>query len=169
MKPRLNTFFIAALLASAGLSAMAQNRTSDDGAYEHHGAMHRMGSENMQEFQAKRSAELKAKLKITPAQDAGWTAFTNAMKPTAPPADTALDQPALTKLSTPERLDKLQAMHTERMTRHTAEMNKRHQAIKTLYATLSTEQKKTFDNETARMQDPSHHRAHEGQHDGKDH
>lgn len=177
MKPTLKTLLVAALLAGTGLSAMAQHRAPDDGAYEHHSAMHRMNPEKIQEMHARHIAALKAKLRITTAQEAGWTAFANAMKPPAPPAATAVDPAALTTLSTPERLDKLQAMHTEHMAQHSAEMNKRHQAIKTLYAMLSAEQKKAFDDETSHMHERMHNKAHnpdhgrqqDGKHNGADH
>jgi hypothetical protein len=51
------------------------------------------------------------------------------------------------KLSTPERIDQMQALHAQRE----AEMKKRGDATKTFYAGLSAEQKKTFDAETARF------------------
>ena len=49
------------------------------------------------------------------------------------------------KLTTPERIDKMQAMHAERMKTMTAEMDKRGAATKTFYAVLSSEQKAVFD------------------------
>jgi protein CpxP len=177
MKSGLKTLLVAALLAGTGLSAMAQNRAPEDSSYEHHSAMRRMNPEKMQEIHAKHIAELKAKLKITTAQEAGWTAFTNAMKPPGTPTATAVSPAEIAKLPTPERLDKLQAMHTERMAQHSADMNKRHQAIKTLYAILSAEQKKTFDDETSHMHErmhnpqynPDHDRRQDGKHNGADH
>ena len=51
------------------------------------------------------------------------------------------------KLTTPERIDQMQALHAQRE----AEMKKRGDATKTFYAGLTPEQKKTFDAETARF------------------
>lgn len=100
---------------------------------------------------AKRQAELKAKLKITPAQEGAWTTFTAAMQPPAamggmmgmrhdPKLKAEMD-----KLTTPERIDKMQAMRAERMKTMGAEMEKRGAATKAFYAVLSSEQKAVFD------------------------
>mgnify|MGYP000387936472 CR=1 FL=1 len=58
-----------------------------------------------------------------------------------------IDRAAMAKLSTPERIDQMQALHAQR----DAEMKKRGDATKTFYAGLNAEQKKTFDAETARF------------------
>ena len=106
---------------------------------------------NHQERMAKRQAELKAKLKITPAQEGAWTTFTTAMQPPANMAggigmrhDPKV-QAEMDKLSTPERIDKMQAMRAERMKTMNAEMDKRGAATKAFYAVLSSEQKAVFD------------------------
>jgi hypothetical protein len=49
------------------------------------------------------------------------------------------------KLTTPERIDKMQAMRAERMKTMSAEMDKRGAATKAFYAVLSSEQKAVFD------------------------
>lgn len=100
-------------------------------------------------------AELKAQLKLGSEQEAAWATFSNAVKPPAtPPAHP--DPAELAKLSTPERLDRMEALHQQ----HSNEMAQRHQAIKTFYATLSAEQKKTFDAATLRLMHPMHDRGH---------
>lgn len=48
-----------------------------------HGRMGRMDPAKMEQMVARRAADLKAKLKITPAQESAWTSFTAAMKPPA--------------------------------------------------------------------------------------
>jgi hypothetical protein len=53
----------------------------------------------------------------------------------------------LSKLPTPERIDKMKALHAEHMTAMNAEMNQRGDAAKSFYATLSEDQKKVFDAE----------------------
>ncbi|MEO6322967.1 MAG: Spy/CpxP family protein refolding chaperone, partial [Polaromonas sp.] len=65
----------------------------------------------------------------------------------------------LDKLATPERIDKMRALRTQRMTEMNAEMDKRGEATKAFYSALSPEQKKTFDAEHQKM----------GQHKGHGH
>lgn len=151
MKTPFKTLLIATLLAGAGVSAFANKDGSPmmDGSprAEHH----RMDPAKMEEMQAKRSADLKAKLKITAAQESAWTTFTAAMKPPARDAQQRPDRAELEKLSTPERLDKMRALRAQHLTDMQAAMNKRDDATKAFYAVLSPEQKKLFDAEHARM------------------
>ena len=56
------------------------------------------------------------------------------------------------KLTTPERIDKMQAHKAER----DADMSQRAEATKAFYAQLSAEQKKVFDTETARHMHAPH-------------
>lgn len=104
---------------------------------------------NHQERMAKRQAELKTKLKITPAQEGAWTTFTAAMQPPAGSMMGMRHDPKMKaemdKLTTPERIDKMQAMRAERMKTMSAEMDKRGAATKAFYAVLSSEQKAVFD------------------------
>jgi Spy/CpxP family protein refolding chaperone len=74
------------------------------------------------------------------------------------------DRAEMDKLTTPERLDKMRAMHKERMATMEAAMDKRADATKTFYAVLSPEQKKTFDAEHAKMgmRDEGERRMHGG-------
>lgn len=90
--------------------------------------------------------ELKTKLQLDAQQETAWKAFAETMQAPAggPPA---LDPVALSKLSTPERIDQMQALHA----RHETEMKQRSEATKAFYAGLTAEQKKTFDTETARF------------------
>ncbi len=104
---------------------------------------HRAASpERMQQHMARRAADLKARLKIEPAQESAWNTFTEAMKP---PADMMQRRQAIRtemqKLTTPERIDRMRSLRTERQ----ASMDKRGDAVKTFYAALNAEQKKTFD------------------------
>ena len=155
MKPTFKTFVVAGLLATAGFSVLAQKHGADDGDTHDRPGMHHMSQGKMEEMHAKHSAELKAKLKITAAQEASWTTFSNAMKPQAQAAKPSIDRAELAKLPTPERLDKMKALRSEHLAARNAEMEQRDQAIKTFYGTLTAEQKKVFDAEFARMKD--HH------------
>jgi periplasmic protein CpxP/Spy len=146
MKKLIQSLLVAGLMASAGGVALAQA----DGMMGHDGMRH-ADPAKMAQMHAKHLSELKAKLKITASQEAAWTSFTDAMKP---PADMLVQRPdhaALDKLSTPERIDKMRALHKERMAAMEAAMDKRGDATKTFYATLSAEQKKVFDAEFAKM------------------
>lgn len=172
-----NALVLAGMLATMGAGAMAQGtpapapagpaaagKPSGPGG-EHMG---RHDPAKMQAMMAKRMADLKAKLKITPTQEGAWTSFTTAMQPPAGEGPwgkrpTAEQRAEMDKLTTPERLDKMQAMRAERMTAMNAAMAKRNDAIKTFYATLTPEQKKTFDAEHQKM---ARHGGHHGMHRG---
>lgn len=140
----------AALIATLGLSAQAQTppppASNPPAGHMHQG---RPDPAKMQERMVKRLAELKGKLKITSAQEGAWIAFTDAIKPPAnrPPRP---DRAEWAKLTTPERLDRMQAMKAER----DAAMAKRADATKTFYAALSPDQQKVFDTESLRMHRP---------------
>lgn len=98
----------------------------------------------MQRHMDRRTADLKAKLKLSAEQDSAWNAYVAAMKPPAfgpHPSRAELD-----KLTTPERLDKMRELRKQRE----AEMDKRDDATRAFYATLTTEQKKVFDANTGR-------------------
>jgi periplasmic protein CpxP/Spy len=159
MKLSSKHLLLTTLMATCGFAAFAQTATpAPAGAQtQMQDKMHRGDHSSMrermfgshQERMVKRQTELKAKLKITPAQESAWTTFTAAMQPPAggmmgmrhdPKVKAEMD-----KLTTPERIDKMQAMRAERMKTMGAEMEKRGAATKALYAVLSTEQKAVFD------------------------
>jgi periplasmic protein CpxP/Spy len=156
----VNSLLLAGLLATAGVGAIAQtpatNPQGDAGitaptpqsrpqAKPQGERMGRHDPAKMQAHMAKRQAEMKAKLKITPAQEGAWTAFTTAMQPPASMgARPGREQRAeMDKLTTPQRIDKMREMRTQRL----AAMDKRMDATKTFYAALSPEQQKVFDTE----------------------
>jgi len=104
----------------------------------------------MQERHAQHLSSLKAKLKLSADQEAAWTTFTTAMAPGKRPARP--DPAEMQKLTTPERLDRMQALMNER---HAA-MGRRADATKAFYATLNAEQKAIFDANAM----PHHERGH---------
>jgi periplasmic protein CpxP/Spy len=142
MKSAFKPVVAAVLIATASFATMAQHHPMGEGGMKGHGRMGQMDPAKMQAMMDKRQADLKVKLKVTPAQEGAWTAFTSAMKP---PADMAKTHEAhraeMAKLSTPERIDKMKALRTTR----DAEMDKRADAVKAFYAQLSSEQKAVFD------------------------
>ena len=181
----LNRLILAGLLATAGAGVMAQqgtdaapaalnpatsatagqNARSDRGEHR----MDRHDPAKMQAWMAKRQAEMKAKLKITPAQEGAWTAFTAAMQPPVrmmggEQRPMAAQRAELDQLTTPERIDKMKAVRTQRMTEMNAEMDRRGEATKAFYAALNPEQQKTFDAEHRKMGDREGHGHHGGMH-----
>lgn len=104
--------------------------------------------EKIKERMEKRAAQLKQKLNLTPAQEPAWTQFTAAMQPPTPGERHAgLDRKGMEQLTTPERIDRMRAARAQR----DAEMDRRGDAVKAFYATLSPEQQKTFDAESRHM------------------
>ena len=138
-----------------GTTAMAWahggGRGMDDGAR----------AERMHKKMEQHQTQLKEALKLTPAQDNAWKEFTAAMQP--PKAATQrLDRAEWEKLTTPQRMEKMQALRAERE----AHMNQRLEAVKKFYATLTPEQQKTFDAQHQRM---GHHGGHHGEGKGGQH
>ena len=155
---RLNHLVLAGLLATAGISTMAQSTpaatpppSASQSASPPEGySGQRMGHHDpakMQAMVAKRQAAMKAKLNITPAQESAWTSFTAAMQPPSSmrARPTPEQRTEFDKLGTPERIDKMRAVRAQRMAAMSAQMDKRGEATKTFYAALSPEQQKEFD------------------------
>ena len=148
-----------AMLAALTLPALAQTQAPAPAAAQAASAPARKAGDMAQRYQermAQRQAALKEKLKLTAAQESAWTQFTAAMQPGERPARP--DFKELDKLTTPERIDRMRELRA----RHTAQADKRDEAVKTFYAALSPEQQKTFDAEFHR-QGPGKHRG------GRDH
>lgn len=166
MKTGFKSLLIAGLLANAALSAQAQTtapaaapkpmaRASSPQMHDGH-----MDPAKMEARMAQHLAELKTKLKIGAPQEGAWTAFTAALKPPARMEHSRPDPAEMDKLTTPERIDKMHTLRTQRTTEMQVQMDKRDDATKTFYAALNAEQKKVFDTEHSKMM---HHR---GDHDG---
>lgn len=152
MKSTLKLSLIGALLAVAGVSfAMGpmsggQCDPMMGGMHGMHGRMGKGDPAKMQAMMDSRQAAIKAQLKLTAAQEPAWTTYTAAIKPAAELMAMQRPDPAeMAKLSTPERIEKMKKLQTERHTAMTAAMDKRAEATKTFYATLTPEQQKTFD------------------------
>lgn len=143
----LKPLLLASLLAGTALSALAQ--TPPAGPMVSPGGEHRnmmrhgpMDPAKMQARIAQRQAALKEKLKITTAQESAWTVFTSTMQPPADLHKRRMEMRAdMDKLTTPERIDKMRALRTQR----DAEIDRRANATKTFYSALSPEQQKVFD------------------------
>lgn len=165
----LNRLVLAGLLATAGAAAMAQAPVAPPAEpvtagqpTGHAESMYRHDPAKMQAWMASREAAMKAKLKITPAQESAWTTFTAAMQPPARGARPTPEQRAeYEKLTTPQRIDKMRDMRTQRSAEMAAAMDKRGEATKAFYAALTPDQQKVFDSEHAK-------RGHHGGHSGPD-
>jgi len=171
----VNTLLLAGIMATAGLAATAQTVAPAAPAEQVTPAKpaapkgERMGRHDPAKMQAriaKHQAELKAKLKLTPAQEGAWTAFTASMQPPVHAArpDRAAMKAEFDKLTTPQRIDKMRELRAQRMAAMNAAMDKRGDATKTFYAALSPEQQKTFDSQPMGRGGHGGRHGHHGQH-----
>lgn len=138
---------LAGLIAGGGILAATAYAVSADQAKdaprcEAHAFQHGEGDRG-----ARRAAHLtalKEKLKLTAGQEAAWKTFTEDAQPGPRPGmDRKAVHEEFEKLSTPERLDRMQAMADIRRAR----MAERAAAIKAFYAQLTPAQQKVFDAE----------------------
>lgn len=139
---------MAGLIAGSGMLAASSFALSAGTASGKTGCEARHGQKNHAEWEARRDAHqsaLKEKLKLSPEQEAAWNTFTQASQPGMRHAggDRQAMRSEFDKLTTPQRLDRMQAMSDARRAR----MLERSQAIKAFYAQLSPEQQKVFDAE----------------------
>ena len=162
MKSIRTTLIATALMAGLTGLALAQNTTApaDNARAGRMEKMREHKSEHKAERHTQRLAELKSKLNLQAAQEPAWSTFTQSMEH---PARSARPERAnMEKMTTPERLDMMQAKKAMR----DARMQQRAEATKAFYATLSADQKQVFDQETARMMKGSgmHATKHQGGH-----
>ncbi len=155
----LPTLLLTGLLATLAGCGVAQSAPSGPASADASASMPMRGEgmrghdpARMQAWMNQRMAELKTKLKITPAQEGAWTTFTAAMQPMqgAGHAGMRASHEELSKLPTPERLDRMRALHAQHMAEMNTRMSQRADATKAFYNVLSAEQKKTFDDEFTR-------------------
>lgn len=155
---RIHGLTAALLLGLSGL-ACAQTPTDVPGDSRRFGHMHSVHSQ-AGERQGRHLAALKSRLNLAASQDTDWTAFVQSLQ-SAAQAMPRPDRGALQRMTTPERVDHLQALKAAR----DVQVQKRFEASKTFYATLNAEQKKVFDAETARfMHGMGHKMGHGGGH-----
>ncbi|MFT3778803.1 MAG: Spy/CpxP family protein refolding chaperone [Ottowia sp.] len=134
---------LATLLATSGALAFAQTPPPPAASTAPHAAQ---AHQRMAEHRDKRLAELKAQLKITPAQEAAWAAWTQATQPPAPAQRPPQARGEFARLTTPQRIDLMQQRQAER----SARLRQRGDATKAFYAQLAPEQQKTFDQQALR-------------------
>jgi len=159
MKSLHRHLLVTALVASLGFAAAAQTQTASPQAapspapqqQQARGDHGRMDPQRMERYraraaerQARRLAELKTQLRITAEQEPAWTAWTGALQPGSVGRPSRSEFAAL---STPERIDRLRQLRSQ----HGAEMDRRGDATKAFYGSLSAEQKRVFDTASLRM------------------
>ena len=168
---------VSALFAAMALPALAQTAAApapvqaapvaaqtEQARPAAHGRHHQRHDGKAREARMeKRMAAFKTALKLNADQEPAWATYAAAIKPDHQRGDMPRpDRAAFAKMTTPERIDAMQAQHAKRQ----AHMDQRNQATKTFYAALNPAQQKTFDAETLKM----HSRHGEGrQHEGKPH
>jgi hypothetical protein len=150
-KQTFQRFLLTALLCTGASLSMAQGGPAAAGGG--HG-MHSEGARQhepakMQARMADQMAAVKTKLQLTPAQEAAWTSFTRTVQ-TKPHAPMAAAHAELDKLPTPERIDRMRSLHTQRMADMGQQMDQRAAAVKTFYAVLTPAQQKVFDEQLSR-------------------
>jgi periplasmic protein CpxP/Spy len=140
-----STAWAAPSMGMSDMQQMHMAHRSGDGERQMSPERQERMAKKMAEKMAERQAKLKTALQITPAQEPAWTAFVGSMampKAMARPSKTDME-----KMTTPQRLDHMQAMKTQR----DAHMTQRMQATKTFYNALTPEQQKRFDAESHRF------------------
>ena len=153
MLQRSKSWLAVALMAAAAAAATAQTSMPASGEASAQASEQRANpreadrrADRRAERHAKRMADLKQRLQIISAQEGAWNQLVSAMQPPARQPEQGAGRNALERLTTPKRLDRMQAIQTERQNRMAA----RNQAIKQFYGQLSAEQQKVFDQQTAR-------------------
>ena len=149
-----NTVIAGFLAVSTAFFGIAQAKGPGcDGEGPMRGAMMRDGdsakmSGRMQERMGQRLDKLHAELKLTAQQEPLWQAFAEKSKAEMGKGMQAMhDSSADTKLSAPERMDRMQTAMKDRL----ASMEAVNESFKRLYAALTPEQKAIADQQMQRM------------------
>ncbi|MBP7565428.1 MAG: Spy/CpxP family protein refolding chaperone [Burkholderiaceae bacterium] len=149
--------------APTGAAPTAERRAPPPQGAHAGGPRHQMDRaemhKRMAERHAQRAEQFKTRLQLTPQQEGAWTTFSAAMKPPARAEGAPRPQREdFAKLTTPQRLDRMQQLKAER----DASMARRADATRTFYAQLSPSQQKVFDLETLRAPRHGDHRGGKG-------
>ena len=168
-------------IAAASVGVQAQTAAPGEGRHGHamsqeqraakHAEFQALSPEQRQakmaEFKAKRAerhaarqARLQEALKLTPAQQPVWQAFVASMTPPrqGERAGHRLAKEQRAALTAPQRLERRIAMQKQR----TARMEARLSALNSLYAALTPEQRKVFDEQQQGRRGGRHHRGGHG-------
>jgi protein CpxP len=165
LRKTLLTGLAALSLGGAMLGAQAQTQAPDAHpkaqlSKEERQAKRAEFAAKREQMRAQRVARLHEELKITPAQENAWNAFVASMKPARHDRAGHGDRSAWASLTAPQRAEKMLERHKAR----TAALEQRVAALNSFYSVLNPDQKKVFDEKTARMQ--SRFGKHQGMHGG---
>ncbi|MDD5295963.1 MAG: Spy/CpxP family protein refolding chaperone [Rhodocyclaceae bacterium] len=138
---KITTLCVATLGLAAGMAQAEMGDMKGPGDCGPQWQQRKPDPARMAKFMEKRMAQIHDALKLAPAQEPAWNVFADKVKPV--PMAERPDFEALSKLPTPERLDKMQALAKERQERGAAHAA----AVKEFYAQLNPEQQKVFDAE----------------------
>jgi protein CpxP len=144
------TVLLAGTAVTAFLPAQAQPMINESVMHHDEGRMR----ERMAKHWEKRQSELKTKLHLSDAQEPAWMAFVQEMKVSPTRLARPIDLENLAKLSTPERMEKMNAVHEANFATMRAHIKQRTEATRTFYNQLSVEQQKVFDTETLPAHSP---------------
>lgn len=162
MKQHRRHFVLAAMLAAAGATGaatLAHAASPESGSAAPSTLQQKdptQWRQRMVERHARRMDELKGKLQLSEAQQGAWSEFSSAMQPPTAEQRQRLDRAEFEKLTTPERIDRMQQRAEERQAR----MKQRGDAVKRFYGQLTAEQQKTFDAQYMRYGRRGMHRGH---------
>ena len=158
--PRNWSFIPLAFALSVGLTGLrAQAAAVDEPglkqgmqahSMEMHGRHHMADGERMAAMRGAHLASIKKQLRLTPEQEAAWNQWQEAVKPPQGIDRADMKKSDWAGLSTPQRLDKMQALHEEHSQRMSQALARHAEAIKAFYAALTAAQQKTFDDLTLR-------------------
>ena len=136
----LRSGLVALTFALLAAPAFAQAPPPADGGPRHGPDMQRR-HEMMQKHREEKARDLHALLQIRPDQEAAFSAFEASMTPPLRDERIKHDRAEMTAMTTPQKLDRMQA----RMAEHMQRMQQHIAAIKTFYAALSPQQQQAFD------------------------
>ena len=119
-----------------GMSNMAVQAQEQHDEYAQHHAEH---AQEMAKHHSEMQAKVHEQLHLTAAQEPAWQSFISARKTEKAPA--RMDHAAFDKMTAPQRMEKWIAASKERIAMQEQQLT----ALKTFYAVLTPEQKKTFD------------------------
>ncbi len=135
----MNKIKLSLLIGLSLMSLGAAQAQTAEGRHTHAARLEKMQADRAQHF-TEHMTKLHDALKLTSAQEPAWTTYVAAITPAAG-THQPVDRAAIAAMSAPERADKHLAMAKAQITTMDAHVA----AMKTFYATLTADQKKTFD------------------------
>lgn len=157
-------WLLLAAAVSFGLAAVHAQAAATGDAPGHHGMEapcgHHMMDKDIGAMRSAHMSAIKKRLHLTPEQDAAWSQWQESTKPMDGMGHPDIKKADWAGLTTPQRLDKMRAMHEEHSQRMAQAIARHTEATKTFYASLTEAQQKTFDDETLKHMRGGAHRGH---------